>query len=71
MKTTFEFSLPEETEEYEIYRRAPEFYSALREFREWLRKWRKHGHCFSNADQALDMMWDQFHRICVEFSNDL
>ena len=59
MKATFEFSLPEETEEYEMYRRAPEYSSALRELREWLRQRRKRG-----ATIHLEETWDKFHEIC-------
>ena len=71
MKATFEFSLPEETLEYGIYYRAPEYISALREFREWLRQRRKHGDGSEDAYVVLDRVWDRFHEVCEGFTNDL
>ncbi len=68
MKATFEFSLPEDTEEYEMYRRAPGFFGALKEFREWLRMRRQ----VQGADYGnMDRVWDKFHEVCEEFVNDL
>jgi hypothetical protein len=67
VKATFEFSLPEEIEEYETYRRAPDYERALRELREWLRGRRKHHDGDTNADDV----WYEFHAICEGFANDL
>ncbi len=67
MKATFEFELPEQLEEYEMYRRAPEFFGALKEFREWLRMRRVQGADYGNMDRA----WDKFHEICGGFVNEL
>ena len=66
MKATIEFSLPEETEEYEMYRRAPEYFRALSEFREWLRGKRKY-----EPQAGIEQVWDKFHDICEEFVNEL
>ena len=68
MKATFEFSLPDETADYLVYHRAPDYHVALGEFREWLRQRRKHG---KDTFVLLDTVWDEFHRICEEFVNDL
>lgn len=68
MKATFEFLLPEDQYEYETYRRAPGFYHALGELRRWLRQKRKHG---DSDTIGLDEVWDEFHRICQEFADDL
>lgn len=43
MKATFSFNLPEETEEYETYRKAPQIESFLSGFEEYLRRNRKYG----------------------------
>ena len=66
MKATFEFSLPEDTEEYEMYRRAPEFLGALREFRHWLRQRTKQG-----VEVHLAEVWDEFQEACEGFANEL
>ncbi len=74
MKATFEFSLPEETPEYGIYHNAPEYISALREFREWLRQQRKHGDITVLGRtylEGLEEVWDKFHEVCEGFIDDL
>lgn len=68
MKATFEFSLPEETDDYIVYHRAPDYHAALSEIREWLRQKRKHGR---DDFIPLDTIWDEFHRICEGFVNEL
>ncbi len=65
MKATFEFSLPEDSDDYEMYRRAPEYHNALCELREWLRAERKSG------QRGLEVVWNEFHEVCEEFVNDL
>ena len=66
MKATFEFSLPEETLEYGIYRNALEYISALQEFNEWLRRGK------DRDDPAhIDEVWDKFHEVCEGFTDDL
>ena len=42
MKAKFEFDLPEETEDYLLYHRAPAYISLVDEFGRWLRNEHKH-----------------------------
>jgi hypothetical protein len=43
MKVTFEFLLPEENAEYEMFANAGKLYSAVWDYAEWLRGICKHG----------------------------
>lgn len=43
MKITLEYTLPEEREEFNLAKNGSDYYLALTEFAELLRKYRKHG----------------------------
>jgi|694.fasta_scaffold02549_52 hypothetical protein len=43
MKAIFEFNLPEDQEEFEIYRNSTRLYIAVEDFKNWLRSEIKHG----------------------------
>jgi len=38
MRATFEFELPEQTEEYNLYRRGPSYVSVIESLDDWLRQ---------------------------------
>ncbi len=41
MTATFEFKLPEDKSDYEIYKQAPGMFSVIHEYRNQLRSWEK------------------------------
>ena len=56
-KATLEFDLPEEREEFHRACAGGEAFSALEGISSQVRSWRKHGHSFKTADEALDAVW--------------
>jgi hypothetical protein len=54
MKVTMEFNLPDENDDCRLALDASEFRSGMNEFEERLRFWRKHGHPFKSADDAVE-----------------
>jgi hypothetical protein len=60
MKATFEFNLPEEREEYEIYARCFEFLRALHSMKEWLRRLRDQDGDTGLDRKTIDTVWVQF-----------
>ena len=54
MKATLEFNLPEEREEYKRANQSQDMFTAIFDFSEKLRSYRKYGHDFKTADEALD-----------------
>ena len=64
MKARLEFDLPEEREEFEINRKAADLYVNLSDIAEQIRRWRKHGHRFKDAEELLDALWEE----CIDHS---
>jgi hypothetical protein len=60
-EANLQFKLPEEQEEFYAAMNGGEAFSALSGIQERLRIWRKHGHEFKTADEALDGMWQELH----------
>ena len=60
MKGILEFTLPEESEEFELASKAVNLLIALNEFDYYLRNLIKHGHNFTGIEQALDSVHRQF-----------
>ncbi len=59
MKVKFEFSLPEEREEYEIQLNAGKLYSAVWDYAEWLRGICKHGNPDEyNAQKCREKLYE-------------
>ncbi len=58
MKATFEFSLPEEKEIYEMYSKSSQLYSALWEIQQHMRKLNKYGHSFNTTEDAIQSIYD-------------
>lgn len=54
MKATLEFNLPEETTEYKRANQSQDMFAAIFHFSERLRGYRKYGHDFKTADEALE-----------------
>ena len=55
----FEFSLPEENEEYKIHCHASELHSAIWDYAQWLRDICKHGHADEvNAERCRAKLYE-------------
>lgn len=68
MKAMFEFSLPEENEEYKLHCQAGDFHSAIWEYAQWLRGICKHG----NPDEFnAQKCREKLHELLVEHNVDL
>ena len=63
MKITFEFDLPEDNREYEVVNQAQKMQSLLWDFAQQLRSWRKHGHTFKDAGDALEKITEEFYQL--------
>jgi len=70
-KVIFEFNLPEETREYKIVSQADNMEAFLRDFSQQLRAWRKYGHTFKDADDALDKIREEFYRVLNDYQVNL
>jgi hypothetical protein len=62
-KAIFEFSLPEEQDEYDIMNQAPKMQRFLWDFSQQLRSWQKYGHQFTNADDAVNKIREEFYNL--------
>lgn len=63
MKVTFSFNLPDDQREYEVAKQADNMQSLLWDFSQQLRSYRKYGHSFKTADDALDHIREDFYRL--------
>lgn len=61
MKITFEFNLPDDQREYEVVNQAQKMQSLLWDFCQQLRSWRKYGHTFKDANDALEKITKDFY----------
>ncbi len=68
MRATFEWSLPEEREDYEMYSQSGKLYSAVWDYAQWLRQVCKHGD--PNEHNAEDCR-EKFYEILREHDYDL
>ncbi len=71
MKATFEFNLPEDQHEYEIMLQATKSHSFLWDFSQQLRSWYKYHNDFKDANDALDKIREEFHRLLNEHQVDI
>jgi hypothetical protein len=71
MKAKFEFDLPEEQNEYEVMSQSRRAQSFLYDFSQQLRSWRKYHHDFKDADDALEKIREEFHRLLNEHNVDI
>ena len=62
-KAIFEFNLPEEQNEYDIMNQAPKVQIFLWEFSQQLRSWQKYGHRFTDADDAVSKIREEFYAL--------
>jgi hypothetical protein len=63
MKIKFEFNLPEDQREYEVAQQANKMQSFLWEFSQQLRAYEKYGHNFTDANNAVSRIREEFYRI--------
>lgn len=63
MLVKFEFNLPEDQHEYEVMSQALKSQRMLWEFSQQLREWRKYGHTFKDASDAVSGIQDEFFRL--------
>ena len=63
MKAIFEFNLPEDQHEYEVMSQATKTQRFLWDFSQQLRNWRKYGHNFKDASDAVSGIQDEFFRL--------
>jgi hypothetical protein len=63
MKATLQFNLPKEQREYEIVVQAPKLQSFLWDFSEQLRGWYKYHNDFTDGQDAVTKIRDEFYRL--------
>jgi len=63
MKAVFEFNLPEDQHEYEVMQQALKTQTFLLDFSQQLRVWRKYGHQFKDANDAVNGIREEFYRL--------
>lgn len=63
MEVIFKFNLPDDHEEYEIYKQAEKMNLALWDFSQQLRAWYKH----YDKDPSLEEIRDKFHEILDQY----
>lgn len=63
MKATLEFNLPEDQQEHYDAINGSTFKYCLQEMDEQLRGWRKYGHQFKDAEEALEKAREYLHQL--------
>lgn len=71
MKATLKFTLPEEAEDFRLANQGGRFNATLHDIIANIRNWRKHGHTFKTADEALDAVWDMLWQQCRDNEIDV
>ena len=71
MKIIYEFDMPEEKDDYELFHNVPKIRSFLLDFSQQLRCWHKYGNDFKDADDALNRIRDEFYRLINEHNIDM
>ena len=61
MKATFEFNLPDDQNDYDIMNQSTQMLRCLWDFSESLRAWEKYGHTFTDADDAVSKIREDFY----------
>ena len=67
MKATFEFNLPDDQDEYEIMSQATKMLMCLWDIGEALRSWEKYGHQFTDANDAVSKIREDFYRTINDY----
>jgi hypothetical protein len=70
-KVMFEFDLPEDQRDYEVFAQSSKMQRLLWEFCQQLRAWDKYGHQFKDADDAIDKIREEFYRLLNEEGVDI
>lgn len=68
---TLKFNLPEEQHDFDNAINAGHVKTALWNFENQLRSWSKYHHDFTNADDALEKIREEFYRCMNEYNVDL
>jgi hypothetical protein len=63
MRASLQFNLPDDQREFDLAIQSPKAQSFLWDFSQQLRSWRKYGHSFKDADDALDQIREEFYRL--------
>lgn len=71
MKAILEFNLPEDQHDYNVAVQSPRVQRFLWDFSQQLRSWYKYHHDFTNADDALNKIRDEFYRLLNEHNIDM
>jgi uncharacterized NAD(P)/FAD-binding protein YdhS len=71
MKAKFEFDLPEDQQEYNIMNQAYKMHRFLQQFSEELRTWEKYGHEFTDAQDAVSKIREEFYKILNNYQVNL
>jgi hypothetical protein len=66
MKAIFEFNLPEDQHEYDVMNQSSKVQSFLWDFSQQLRSWYKYHNDFKDANDALNKIREEFHRLLNE-----
>jgi REP element-mobilizing transposase RayT len=61
MKATFEFNLPDDQNDYDIMNQSTQMLRCLWDIGEALRSWEKYGHQFTDANDAVRKIREDFH----------
>lgn len=69
MKATFEFQLPEENDEFDIYVNASDASIALSDFYNYLRsEWKYNGDAYTDEQyKTLEVIRERFHELCGDY----
>ena len=68
MKAILEFTLPEETQEFETAAKAGQLATTIRDLDYYIRSLRKHGHTLKDADEALDQIHMELWALVNQYS---
>lgn len=60
MEATLKYTLPEDNYDFECAHNGWRYRSELRDLQENLRRLRKHGYDFTDADMVIEDLWDRF-----------
>ena len=71
MKAILEFNLPEDQHEYDIATQAPRLQSFLWDFSQQLRSWYKYHNDFTDSNDALEKIREEFYRLLNTHNIDM
>ena len=69
MKATLQFNLPEEQREFAIANQAQDVLAFISDFNIQLRSYQKYGHTFTDADDAISKIRQNFYDLLNQYRN--